>query len=35
MDILVPLIIVTIITLFAIKKFKPELWLKIKSKFNK
>jgi hypothetical protein len=35
MDVLVPLIIVTIITLFSIKKFKPELWSKITSKFKK
>ena len=35
MDVLIPLIIVTIIILFSIKKFKPALWLKIKAKFNK
>ena len=35
MDILIPLAIITVVVLASIRKFKPELWLKIKSKFNK
>ncbi len=35
MDILIPAIIITAVILFSIKKFKPELWSKITSKFKK
>ena len=35
MDILIPIIIITVIILFSIKRFKPVLWLEIKSKFKK
>jgi len=35
MDILIPLAIMTIVILFSIKKFKPELWKKTMSKFKK
>ena len=35
MDILIPLIVITVVVLFSIKKFKPVLWLQIKSKFKK
>jgi len=35
MDILIPAIIITAVILFLIKKFKPELWSKITSKFKK
>ena len=35
MDILIPFIVITVIILFSIRKFKPVLWLQIKSKFKK
>jgi hypothetical protein len=35
MDILIPVVIVTVVILFSIRKFKPILWLQIKSKFKK
>jgi len=35
MDILIPLAIITVVILFSIKKFKPALWVQIKSKFKK
>jgi len=35
MDILIPLAIMTIVILFSIKKFKPELWKKAMSRFKK
>ena len=35
MDILIPVVIVTVVVLFSIRKFKPILWLRIKSKFKK
>ena len=34
MDILVPLIIISTIVLFSIRKFKPELWSKVTAKFK-
>jgi len=35
MDILIPLAIITVVVLFSIRKFKPALWVQIKSKFKK
>jgi hypothetical protein len=35
MDILIPIIIITVIILVSIRKFKPALWVQIKSKFKK
>jgi len=35
MDILIPLIIVTVVLAWSVKKFKPELWNKVTSKFKK
>ena len=35
MDILIPLAIITTIVLFSIKKFKPQVWKKIVTKFKK
>jgi hypothetical protein len=35
MDILIPLVIITTIVLFSIKKFKPQVWKKIVAKFKK
>jgi|TARA_R110000824_G_scaffold172306_1_gene350101 hypothetical protein len=35
MDILIPLIIVTVVLAWSVKKFKPELWNKITAKFKK
>jgi len=35
MDILIPLIIVTVVLAWSVKRFKPELWSKIVSKFKK
>ena len=35
MDILIPLAIITTVVLFSIKKFKPELWVKITSILKK
>jgi hypothetical protein len=35
MDILIPLIIVTIVLAWSVKRFKPELWTKVTSKFKK
>tara|TARA_R110002153_G_scaffold247107_1_gene403098 strand:+ start:14 stop:121 length:108 start_codon:yes stop_codon:yes gene_type:complete len=35
MDILIPLGIITIITLYAVKKLRPELWKKAMSRFKK
>jgi len=35
MDILIPLAIITVVILFSIKKFKPELWKKAMSRFKK
>ena len=35
MDILVPLVIISLVVLFSIKKFKPQVWKKIVVKFKK
>jgi len=35
MDILIPLVIVTLVLAWSVKKFKPELWNKVTSKFKK
>ena len=35
MDILIPAAIITAVVLASIRKFKPELWVQIKSKFKK
>jgi len=35
MDILISLIIITTVVLFSIKKFKPQVWKKIVTKFKK
>jgi len=35
MDILIPLAIITVVVLVSIRKFKPALWVQIKSKFKK
>ena len=35
MDILIPAVIITAVVLASIRKFKPELWVQIKSKFKK
>ena len=35
MDILIPLIIVTVVLAWSVKRFKPELWEKEVSKFKK
>jgi hypothetical protein len=35
MDILVPLVIISVIVLVSIRKFKPELWKKVTAKFKK
>jgi hypothetical protein len=35
MDILVPLVIISAVVLFSIKKFKPQVWKKIVAKFKK
>ena len=34
MDILIPLVIVTLVLAWSVKKFKPELWNKVTSKFK-
>jgi hypothetical protein len=35
MDILIPLIIVAAVLAWSVKRFKPELWTKVTSKFKK
>jgi hypothetical protein len=35
MDILVPLVIISVVVLFSIRKFKPQVWKKIVAKFKK
>ena len=35
MDILIPLVIISAVVLFSIKKFKPQVWKKIVAKFKK
>jgi uncharacterized membrane protein len=35
MDILVPLVIIAVVVLFSIKKFKPQVWKKVTAKFRK
>jgi len=35
MDILIPLAIIITIVLFSIRKFKPQVWKKIVTKFKK
>jgi len=35
MDILIPIGIATVVILFSIKKFKPELWKKVTANFKK
>lgn len=35
MDILIPLIIVTVVLAWSVKRFKPELWNKVTSKFKR
>ena len=35
MDILIPAAIITAVVLASIRKFKPKLWVQIKSKFKK
>jgi len=35
MDILIPLVIVTLVLAWSVKRFKPELWTKVTSKFKK
>ena len=35
MDVLIPLAIITVVVLVSIRKFKPALWVQIKSKFKK
>jgi len=34
MDILIPLIIVAVVLAWSVKRFKPELWAKVTSKFK-
>ena len=34
MDILIPLAIVVVVLAWSVKKFKPELWNKVTSKFK-
>mgnify|MGYP003676503541 CR=1 FL=1 len=35
MDILIPFIVITVIILFSIRKFKPAIWVKITSILKK
>jgi len=35
MDILIPLTIITVVLVWSVKKFKPELWNKVTSQFKK
>ena len=35
MDVLIPLIIVAVVLAWSVKRFKPELWTKVTSKFKK
>ena len=35
MDILIPLAIVTVVLAWSVKRFKPEFWNKVTSKFKK
>jgi hypothetical protein len=35
MDILIPLVIISAVVLFSIKKFKPQVWKKVTAKFRK
>jgi hypothetical protein len=35
MDILIPLAVVAVVIGWSVKRFKPELWNKVISKFNK
>ena len=35
MDVLIPLGIITIIILFSIKRFKPQMWQQLIAKFKK
>ena len=35
MDILIPLAIIVVVLAWSVKKFKPELWNKVTSKFKK
>jgi regulatory protein YycH of two-component signal transduction system YycFG len=35
MDVLIPLVIITVVLAWSVKKFKPELWNKITAKFKK
>jgi hypothetical protein len=34
MDILIPLTIIVVVLAWSVKKFKPELWAKVTSKFK-
>ncbi len=34
MDILIPLAIIVVVLAWSVKKFKPELWAKVTSKFK-
>ncbi len=35
MEVLIPLIIVAVVLAWSVKRFKPELWDKVTSKFKK
>ena len=35
MDALIPLAIVTVVLVWSVKRFKPELWSKVTAKFKK
>jgi hypothetical protein len=35
MEVLIPLIVVAVVIAWSVKRFKPELWNKIVSKFKK
>ena len=35
MDILIPLVIVVVVLAWSVKRFKPEIWNKVTSKFKR
>ena len=35
MDVLIPLVIITLVLAFSVRRFKPELWSKVTDKFKK
>jgi len=35
MEVLIPLIVLTVVIAWSVNRFKPELWNKVKSKFKK